>query len=85
MMVPVNAGSDGVKLPDETADALTELRAQALNVNEQGEPSMHGTWYLLALHALKREGYDAIEVHYPATDDADGPPDAIVLHKDVFS
>lgn len=82
--VPINAGPDGVRLPDETSEVLSELRARALNANEQGEPSTTGTWYLLALADLSREGYDAIEVHFEDTDNADGPPNAIVLHKGVF-
>lgn len=84
VVVPVVAGPDGVGLPPSTSEALSEMRARALNANEQGEPSTTGNWYLLALRDLTREGYDAIEVHYPDTDDAQGPPDAIVLHKGAF-
>lgn len=71
-------------LPDETSVALTQLRASERNANEQGEPSTSGTWYLLSVSDLLRDGFDAIEVHYPDTDDGEGPPNAIVLHKGVF-
>jgi hypothetical protein len=84
-MVPINAGPGGVKLPAETSENLTELRARELNYNEQGEPSTAGSWYLLALSDLTRDGYDAIEVHYPDSDDADAPPNAIVLYKGALS
>lgn len=70
---------------EETSVALTELRASELNAMEQGEPSMHGTWYLIPLRELARQDFDAIEVHYPDTDEADGPPDAIVLRKGALS
>jgi hypothetical protein len=81
--VPIVAGKDGVKLPEETSIALTELHAR--RYVEQGEPAMHGTWYLIPLHALSAEGFDAIEVHYPDSEDALAPPDAIVLHKGALS
>lgn len=85
MMVPVNAGPDGVGLPQDTAINLNQLRASQRNANEQGEPSTAGTWYLLSLADLTRDGFDAIEVHYPDTEDGEGPPSAIMLHKGVFS
>lgn len=83
-MVPINAGPDGAKMSDETALNLTQLRASERNANEQGEPSTFGTWYLLSVADLTRDGFDAIEVHYPDTDDGEGPPNGIVLHKGVF-
>lgn len=81
MMVPINAGRDGAKLPDGTAKTLDELTARDLNFNEQGEPSTVGNWYLLLLDDLQRTGWNAIEVHYPDSDNADAPPNAIVLHR----
>jgi hypothetical protein len=81
LSVPVNAGPDGARLPPETSANLSELCAQQLNANEQGEPSTAGTWYLLLLDDLRREGWNAIEVHYVDTGDDDGPPNALVLHR----
>lgn len=83
MMIPINAGPGGAKLPEETSIALTELHAR--RYVEQGEPSTRGTWYLIALRDLAAEGFDAIEVHYPDSDNADAPPNAIVLHKGALS
>jgi hypothetical protein len=83
MMVPVNAGPDGVTVAGETAVNLDGVMAHDLS--DCKEPSTDGTWYLIAVENLTRNGYDAIEIHYPDSENADTAPNAVVLHRGAFS